>query len=252
MKVFDNLRKRIVHKLIRPEDGYIHTGIVNGKPIKLYHDLGTGKYMLGMQSEHGYFSIPTLTGWADGWEHMTTVKEIEFPQWIYGVLSNVRDEYSERLDNLSRYELKNIRDYKRQEKGDGFVITKNAFCDIMDALDKYWVNLRALEDVLNVYFDSGMLADIFDKVVEALEDEMEPNLGPHEELLISRWLIEFDAGRDEKAKEGVDGHSLTTAEELYDYLVWKRNDRALRDAVAKEFEKAESDASLHYLKDIIG
>ena len=35
MKLFDNLRKCIVHKLLRPEDGYKYTGRI----VRFYCDL---------------------------------------------------------------------------------------------------------------------------------------------------------------------------------------------------------------------
>lgn len=221
MKVFENLRKRIVQKLIRPEDGYIYTGLAaEGQPIKFYYNKEKSKYLLGMRTKDEDYLIPALTGWVDGRAFADGIQEVDFKMWIHGVLDNVCDQYFDRLNNLSARQLKSIRDYNKQESGEKLVITKKSFCDIMEALDGYWNNLRALESILNVYFDNGMLVDIFDKVIEALEEELEPD---DEELLISRWLIEFDAGRAEKATEGIDGHPLTTAEELYDYLEWKKS-----------------------------
>lgn len=221
MKVFDNLRKRIVQKLIQPEDGYIYTGLAaEGQPIKFYYNKERSKYLLGMRTKDEDYLIPTLTGWVDGRAYSDEIQEVDFKFWIHGVLDNVCDQYFDRLNNLSARQLKSIRDYNRQESGEKLVITKKSFCDIMDALDGYWNNLMALEEVLNVYFENGMLVDIFYKVIEALEEELEPD---SEDLFISRWLMEFDAGRAEKAKKGVDGHPLTTAEELYDYLKWKES-----------------------------
>lgn len=227
--MFDNLRKRIVQKLIRPEDGYVYVGLAaEGQPIKFYYNPEKYKCVLGMRTKDEDYLVPTLAGWVDGRAYSGTIKEMEFKQWIHSVLGNVSDEYLERLDNLSQRELKSIRDYKLQEKGEEVVITKKSFCDIMNALDGYWENLRDLERLLNVYFEQGMLVDLFDKVVDALEEEMEPEFYDSEadfiggEPLIMRWLMEFDAGRADKAKEGIDDHPLTSAEELYDYLVWKR------------------------------
>ena len=103
MGLFNNIRQSIVHKLIRPEDGYIYIGLVNGKPIKLYYNKDAKKYILGMQRSYGYHSIPTLTGWADGWIYsVDELKEVNFQEWIHGVLSDVSDEYLKRLDDLSK------------------------------------------------------------------------------------------------------------------------------------------------------
>lgn len=218
--MFDNLRKRIVQKLIRPEDGYIYTGLAaEGQPIKFYYNKEKCKYLLGMRTKDEDYLIPALTGWVDGRSYSDTIQEVDFKQWIHGILGNVCDQYFDRLNNLSARQLKSVKDYSKQDGGEKLMITKESFCDIMDALDNYWKNLSALEYVLNVYFENGMLMDIFNKVVDALEDEMEPDA---EELLIYHWLIELDAGRTEEAKNGIDGHPLTTAEELYDYLKWKQ------------------------------
>lgn len=229
MKVFENLRKRIVQKLIRPEDGYVYTGLAaEGQPIKFYYNTDKHKCVLGMRTMDEDYLIPTLTGWVDGRAYANMLKEIDFKQWIHLVLSDVCDEYYRRLDGIS---MKSLWDYKKQEKDGEIMITKKSFCDIMSALDSYWKNLRALEDVLNVYFERGMMMDIIDHVVDALEEEMEPefydpnaDFGGHNDPLIMRWLIEFDAGRSDSASEGIDGHPLTSAEELYDYLVLKRDE----------------------------
>lgn len=226
--MFDGLRKRIVHKLIRPEDGYVYTGLAaEGQPIKFYYNADKHKCVLGMRTRDEDYLIPTLIGWVDGRAYADMLKEIDFKQWIHLVLSDVCDEYYKRLDGIS---MRSLWDYKKQEKDGEFMITKKSFCDIMAALDSYWNNLMALEDILNVYFESGMMMDIIDHVIEALEEEMEPefydqdaDFGGYNEPLIMRWLIEFDAGRADNASEGIDGHPLTSAEELYDYLMWKRD-----------------------------
>ena len=103
MGLFNNLRKGIVRNLIRPEDGYIYTGLVNGEPVKFYYDKDANKYILGMKTSHGYHSVPTLTGWADGWMYsVDELKEVDFRQWVHGILCTVSDEYSKRLDDLSK------------------------------------------------------------------------------------------------------------------------------------------------------
>ena len=236
MKVFDNLRQRIVRKLIRPEDGYTYTGFQGGEPIKFYHQEDTDKYFVGMRSDTMYYAEPTLTGWSfcsskylpwgktvNNYTYPQEPKEIEFQRWMYGILKNIYTEYCGRLDNLSQQELKSIRDYKRRENGDEFVMNKKTFCDIIYALDNYWENLRSLEKVLDVYFEGNMLTDIFDKVVDALEEELEPQFfdpaadyGKGEDPIIMRWLLEGS-------------ESLKTAGELYDYLVQKRDEKNISE-----------------------
>lgn len=103
MGLFNNLRHKIVRKFIRPEDGYIYIGRVYGEPIKFYYDKDADKYILGMRTSYGYHSVPTLAGWADGWVYsVDDLKEVKFEEWIHGILRNVSDEYSQRLDNLSQ------------------------------------------------------------------------------------------------------------------------------------------------------
>lgn len=243
MKLFDNLRKRMVQKLIRPEDGYTYTGMVNGEPIKFYYQEDTGKYLVGMRKETMYYHEPTLTGWSsyaskylpwgetrNGCDYHQEPKEIDFRSWMYGILDNICSEYFKRLDSISQAELRQFRFDRKLIKGEEpFVLNKKSFCDIIDALKCYWSNLNALEGILNVYFEDNILTEIFDKVIDALEEDLEPEFYDHNmdfggdaEPLISKWLFDFAAGHNEKAKEGIDGHPLTSVEELYDYLVWKR------------------------------
>jgi|GEM_PF-5976355 len=236
MKLFNNLRQRIVRKLIRPEDGYTYTGFQGGEPIRFYHQEDTGKYLVGLRCDTMYYAEPTLTGWSlcssrylpwgetvDNYTYPQEPKEVEFQRWMHGILGNICDQYSKRLDNLSRRELKNIRDYKRKESGDEFEMNKKTFCDIINTLDNYWDNLRSLEKILNVYFESNMLTDIFEGVVDALEEELEPQFfdpemdyGKGEDPIIMRWLIEGS-------------EDLKTAGELYDYLVQKRDEKNISE-----------------------
>lgn len=227
MKLFNNLRKRIVQKLIRSEDGYIFTGCA----IKFYYEKCTEQYILYMNSDGEQYFCPTLTGWRlyIGPEEF---EEIPFKKWVHGVLQNICDEYFARLDNISLQELKSLQNYRKEEKGEKLVITKKSFCDIMDALDSYWTNLRALEDILNVYFERGMMTDIIDTIVDALEEELEPqfydpelDFDSKEDPMIMRWLTGLEPDRT------VDGRHLAHAEDLYDYLIEKRE---------KTLEKSEN------------
>ena len=228
MKLFNDLRKRIVNKLIRPEDGYTYIG----KQVKFCYSEKDNKYILCTESEYGYYMEPTLTGWKDADIYGCGLEEIEFNKWIHGVLDSVCAQYFERLDNISLKELKGIQDY-RKEDGDKFVITKKSFCDIMNALDSYWTNMRALEGILDVYFESGMMVDIIDKVVDALEEELEPqfydpelDFNIDEDPMIMSWLTSLESNRI------VNGKLLKSAEDLYDYLIEKREKKL------EKFEKS--------------
>lgn len=217
----NNLRRKIVRHLIRPEDGYIKTDTWGGEPMRFYYDRSNGKYYSSiiLDGKRNYNGV-TLTGWKVYHPDPSQVEEIDFHTWRHGIVDNIYHEYSERLSSISCSELKN---FNTNETGVKTMINKQSFCDIVEALDKYWGNIGNLENVLNVYFEDNMLTTIFDKVIDALEDDLEPDRDFGENLTILDWLIEFDAGRDEKAKEGINGHPLTTAAELYDYLVWKRD-----------------------------
>lgn len=97
MGLFNNIRRNIVQKLARPEDGFVQA--------KFYWNEEEDMYVLGMESKTGYYNIPSLSGWKDGWAFSVGLKEIPFSQWIYGVLKNVEDQYCHKLDELScRYE----------------------------------------------------------------------------------------------------------------------------------------------------
>lgn len=217
MKLFDNLRKRMVHKLLRPEDGYTYTGAM----VRFYHDLDEDQYVLHV--DHVYI-YPTLVGWKVYDGNTEVLEEISFYMWKMGILENINAQYMKRLDNLSRQDLKSLRDYELEESGDKPMITKRSFCNIMKALDSYWSHVRALEEILDVYFEKGMMMDIIDKVVDALEEELEPqfydpelDFNIDEDPLLMLWLTGSDKERT------VNGHFLATADDLYDYLIEKRD-----------------------------
>lgn len=217
MSLLNNLRKSIVRKLIRPEDGCI----LVGKETKLLYNEEDDMYILGMHSTNNdYYKKPTLVGWRDGWVHSMGAMEVSFSEWIYGVLDNICEQYSEKLDTLDVSEIKRL---SRRKNGEKLMINKESFCSIMTVLDKYYNDLHKIEDVLNVIFENNALTAIFDGIVDALEEDLEPDLPFNEEPMLYDWLFNYDAGRKEKAKEGIDGWPLTTSAELYDYLVWKRD-----------------------------
>lgn len=225
MGLFNNLRHHIVERLIRPEDGYIHIGLSGGEPIRFYYDKKHNKYIISMCSESGHYFEPTLTGWSVIDAYDIALEKVDFQKWIYGILNNVYNQYSESLDRLSLREIRHISEFTKGEKEVNYMINKQSFCEIINGLDEYQNSMRNLENILNVYFDENMMTEIFDTVVDALEEDLEPNLGIGEDLTIYRWFFEMNAGQNEAAKIGIDGHPLTSAEELYDYLIWKRDEK---------------------------
>lgn len=221
MKLFDGFRKWVVRKLIRADDGYVYVGHHRNMPMNFVQQWG-GIYLLATKRNGMWtYHEPNLAsgGWSEC-EDCMDVHSVDFNEWVMGILDNMHSQYSERLEKIT---LKEIKQLQKNSSGEKIMINKQSFCDIMRALDRYWDNLRDLERIMEVIFEGNALTRIYDAVVEALVDDMEPYLDFGEDPVIMRWLIEFDCGRDPKAEEGIDGHSLTTAEELYDYLTWKKS-----------------------------
>lgn len=223
MGLFNNLRHRIVEKLIRSEDGYTFTGFMEDEPIEFCQDYDTKKYLFSrMRSGKWIYFEPTLSGWKEYECDPGYVMRMDFQLWMCGILDDIHKQYMDRLHNLTQREIRKLR---KAEEGNTLMINKESFCDMMAALDKYWKDLGALEDLLNVVFEGNVLTEVFDAMVDALCEDLEPDREFGENPVIWDWLFEMDAGRNEKAKKGLDGHPLTSAEELYDYLVWKRDDK---------------------------
>jgi hypothetical protein len=55
INLFKYIRRKLVRKLIRPEDGYTFTGFREGEPLKFYYQEDTGKYLLGMRAGNMYY-----------------------------------------------------------------------------------------------------------------------------------------------------------------------------------------------------
>ena len=221
MGMFNGLRKRIVHKLIRPEDGYMYVGDTAGVEFG-FHLSDDGTYLFSERfpnSEPRYY-VPTLTGWREFVDNNDEAPQaITFSEWRVGIMEDLYMEYNARMENLTRRDF----NFNKRKDGESLMISKQSFCEIMSALDVYWENIRKLEGVLNVIFESNALTQILDSVADALEEELEPDLTLDEEPMLYHWMFNLDFGRHEWAKDGVeDGWPLTTAEELYDYLVWKK------------------------------
>lgn len=111
MKILSKFRQFIVHKLIRPNDGYTFTGFCEGEPLKFYYQEDTGKYLLGQRCGNMYYCEPTLTSWTavssrclpwgkDGYP--SEPQEIDFQRWLYGIQDNINEQYKQKL-NTARY-----------------------------------------------------------------------------------------------------------------------------------------------------
>lgn len=104
------------------------------------------------------------------------------------------------------------------------MISKNAFIKIVDALKEYWDAFGAFQDTLNVYMEHNFMTDIFDNIMGALCEETELNIDEKFGSMLYYYACECDWGRNEKAKEGrpafgVENMPLTSAAELYDYIM---------------------------------
>lgn len=104
------------------------------------------------------------------------------------------------------------------------MISKDTFIKIVDALRDYWDAFGAFQDTLNVYMEHNFMTDIFDTVMKALCDEVELDVDEDIGPMLYYYACECDWGRNEKAKEGrptfgVEKMPLTSAAELYDYIM---------------------------------
>ena len=112
------------------------------------------------------------------------------------------------------------------------MITKDTFVNIMDALRDYYDQLWEFEKVLNIQMEENFITNVFDKVLDALYDEVESDIvmDDNVEPLISYFVFDLDWGRAEKANTNiiVDGepYPLLTAGHLYDFLQELRKRRS--------------------------
>ena len=118
MKLLNKLRRHLVAKLIRPEDGYTYTGFSEGEPIKFYYQEDTDKYLLGSRSDNWYYHSLGLTGWGAEYSRYlpwgalkanckfnpttgqmqdakfpSEPQEIDFITWIYGLSKNAHKNH---------------------------------------------------------------------------------------------------------------------------------------------------------------
>ena len=116
------------------------------------------------------------------------------------------------------------------------MISKNSFVKIMDSLRDYWDELSKDMDRLGVVFENNHLTKVFDNIMDALCDDLEPGWRDetHKEPWIYYFAFELDWGRSEQAKNSVRindvVYPMCNAGQLYDFLV-----------VLNEREKEEAD-----------
>ncbi len=121
-KLLNTIRRKLVEKLIRPDDGYTYTGFSEGEPLKFYYQEDTGKYLIGKRSDNWYYFEIQLSGWhsyasrylpwgktvekcvfncvtkeMDARTYNQEPKEINFQDWLYGIVKNVHTCYKEAI-----------------------------------------------------------------------------------------------------------------------------------------------------------
>ena len=106
-------------------------------------------------------------------------------------------------------------------------LTKEAFCEAIDTIESYWINIRILEDALDVIFEQGPIPRIVDGYIDTLCYVMRDN--PSEEIgNISGcpWIMYFcwdlDFGRRYNTGDcfiNREEFPLNTSERLYDLLI---------------------------------
>lgn len=126
----NNIRIKLVKKLLRPNDGYTYTGFSEGAPLKFYYQEDTGNYLLGLRTDTMYYFQPTLTSWSsyssrylpwgetvekcafnpvtnkmEDHTYPQEPKEIDFKKWIFGIQDNIYDQYVERLKSMTPDDL---------------------------------------------------------------------------------------------------------------------------------------------------
>ena len=128
--MFEKIRKYLINKLMRPNDGYTFTGFSGTEPIKFYYQEDTGKYLVGNRCDNWYYFEPTLSGWSSyssrylPWgqtvekavwnpdaKQMVAVTykeephEVDFKDWLYGILDMIHEQYIDAIMSMSPDEL---------------------------------------------------------------------------------------------------------------------------------------------------
>lgn len=139
INLFKCIRRKLVRKLIRPEDGYTFTGFCEGEPLKFYYQEDTGKYLLGMRAGNMYYFKPTLSSWSsvssrylpwgetvekcvfnpvtkemDSHTYHQEPKEIDFKKWIFGIQDNIHELYKSTLCSMTTEELIDIQNFWKE------------------------------------------------------------------------------------------------------------------------------------------
>lgn len=138
----NNLRKSIIQKLMRPEDGYIASGYSEGQPLKLYYQASTGKYLIGKRSDSWYyfeFLINGLSSYASRYlpwgqtvekciynpmtkemeahTYGSEPYEVNLKTWLNGIQEDIYEQYIDRIMELTPEKLEGLqRYYERRRK----------------------------------------------------------------------------------------------------------------------------------------
>ena len=137
----NNLRKSIIQKLMRPEDGYIASGYSEGQPLKLYYQASTGKYLIGKRSDNWYyfeFLINGLSSYASRYlpwgqtvencvynpmtkemeahTYDSEPYEVDFKTWLYGVQEDIYEQYIGRIMELTPEKLEKLQKYYERRR----------------------------------------------------------------------------------------------------------------------------------------
>ena len=103
------------------------------------------------------------------------------------------------------------------------MISKEAFCDILNEVRDYYDELQVIEKYLGVVFEDNQLTKIVDHTIDILSEEIED-----QDDWVYYFAWEMDFGRDENAATSVtvgdEARPLTSAAELYD-LVKELNEK---------------------------
>lgn len=106
------------------------------------------------------------------------------------------------------------------------MINKESFVEIMDSLRDYSDALDIMYDKLGLNMDDNVFTKHLDNVMNALCEDVEDEIDDEFSPLLYYYAFECDWGRNEKAAYGVpmfgeDRAPITSAEELYSYLMFK-------------------------------
>ena len=128
-KLLNKIRRKLVEKLISPDDGYTYTGFSEGEPIKFYYQENTNKYLLGMRSGTMYYFSPSLSSWSSyasrylpwglkhsGYQYEQEPQECDFQDWIFGIQENIWLEYKTYLQRMTPEQLLSIQEMWRKSE----------------------------------------------------------------------------------------------------------------------------------------